>query len=157
MSKIRDQVKAFHDKFGIEDPDVPTIPSAEKLRLRLAMLAEEYEELTVALGLKSLVLSEHRAEIWSWTPEPEKFDMVEVADALADIDYLSEGFRLTCGIKGDTISNEVQRSNMEKIIDPENPKGKIRKPKSWEPPNIRQCLIEQGWIPPENNQEKEVA
>lgn len=147
MSKIRDQVKAFHKKFGIEDPETPTMPGPQALRLRLAMLFEEYEELCDALGLESRVLSEHMAEIWAWTPEPEKFDMVEVADALGDIDYLSEGFRLTCGVNGDSISDEIQRTNMNKEGGLKTTEGKIKKPLGWQGPRIKECLFAQGWIP----------
>lgn len=157
MSKIRDQVKAFHDKFGIEDPTVPTMPDAQKLRLRLAMLFEEYNELCEAVGLKSDVADEHVAEIWGFTFDPSKFDMEEVADALGDIDYLSEGFRLTCGINGDSIADEIQRTNLAKEGSVKSATGKITKPKNWCPPKIRECLLEQGWVPPENNKESEVA
>ncbi len=157
MSRIRDQVKAFHNKFGIEDPNIPTMPESQVTRLRLSMLYEEYTELCEACGLKSDLVDEHKAEIWGFSFDPDKFDMVEVADALADIDYLSEGFRLTCGINGDTIANEVQRTNMAKEGGKRDGNGKIRKPENWQPPKIRECLIEQGWVPPENNQEKEVS
>lgn len=152
MSKIRDQVKAFHEKFGIEDPVVPTVPDISVLRLRLAMLFEEYTELCEAAGLKSMVFDEHMAEIWGYDFDPKDFDMVEVVDALGDIDYLSEGFRLTLGVDGDTIADEIQRTNMAKEGGKKDPTGKIRKPPGWQGPKIRECLIAQGWVPP---QEKE--
>lgn len=145
MSKIRDQVKAFHVKFGIEDPTEPCLPSDQVLRLRLAMLFEEYQELCEALHVKSMVLDEHMAEIWAWQPERDKIDFVEVFDALGDIDYLTEGFRLTCGVDGDSIANEIQRTNMAKEGGKKDPTGKIRKPPGWTPPDIRKCLIDQGW------------
>jgi predicted HAD superfamily Cof-like phosphohydrolase len=151
MSKIRDQVKAFHDKFGIPTPEKPTLPEDKQLRLRLAMLFEEYQELTEALGMKSMVLDEHMAEIWAWQPEPDKIDDIEVMDALGDIDYLSEGFRLTYGVNGDSIANEIQRSNMDKTGGLTDANGKIRKPTNWVGPDIRGCLIAQGWI--DRNQE----
>lgn len=146
MSKIRDQVKAFHQKFGIEDPSVPTMPETAILRLRLAMLFEEYAELCEACGLNSTLVDEHKAEIWGFNFDPAKFDMVEVANALGDIDYLSEGFRLTCGINGSSIADEIQRTNMAKEGGKKDPTGKIRKPENWQPPKIKECLIDQGWI-----------
>ncbi len=140
---IRDQVKAFHDKFGIDDPSVPTVPTRAKLRLRLAMLFEEYMELADALGVESMVLDEHMAEIWAWTPK--EIDFVEVVDALGDIDYLSEGFRLSLGVNGEPIANEIQRTNMNKTGGKTDIKGKIRKPPGWTGPEIERLLTEQGW------------
>ncbi len=142
---IREQVKAFHEKFGITDPKTPTIPDSPTLRLRLAMLFEEYQELCEALGVQTMVLDEHMAEILAWNPEPDHINFVEVVDALGDMDYLSEGFRRALGVNGEPIADEIQRTNMAKVGGKTDENGKIRKPPNWSPPDIKRLLEEQGW------------
>ncbi len=156
MSKIRDQVKLFHRKFGIQDLETPGIPEEKIIKLRLRMLFEEYQELTEALGFPyQACLHEHMAEIHAWEPDVSKVDVVEVADALGDIDYLTEGTRLAFGIDGDykkglSIQDEIQRTNMEKEGGGTDNGGKIRKPPGWTGPRIRESLIQQGWTPDDN-------
>lgn len=41
---------------------------------------------------------------------------------------------------------EVHRTNMLKVGGPTRADGKILKPEGWQPPRIRELLIEQGWI-----------
>lgn len=144
MSSIREQVKAFHDKFGLVDPATPTVPTKAELRLRFAMLFEEVEELADALGLGcSSLFAEIMSEIWSW--DPDNINFVEVVDALGDIDYLSEGFRLKLGVIGQPIADEIQKTNMAKTGGKTDPNGKIRKPANWQAPDIARLLREQGW------------
>lgn len=77
-------------------------------------------------------------------------DLVEFADALADLDYVIEGTRLEFGINGAPIAAEVHRSNLSKL-GPNGPMlredGKILKPPGWTPPDIAGELRKQGWQP----------
>lgn len=89
------QVAEFHRTFKHPILDTPTIPSEDRSRLRVALLAEELKELEVAILEK---------------------DIVEVADALCDLQYVLSGAVLEFGL-GDqfrTLFDEVQRSNMSK-------------------------------------------
>jgi predicted HAD superfamily Cof-like phosphohydrolase len=88
-------VAAFHHTFNAPVLAAPAIPSAERCALRVALLQEELNELKEAIEAK---------------------DIVEVADALADIQYVLSGAILEFGLAGSfkTLFDEVQRSNMSK-------------------------------------------
>lgn len=88
-------VADFHRTFKHPVLDAPAIPSEDRCRLRVALLAEELKELEVAILEK---------------------DMVEVADALCDIQYVLSGAILEFGLgeKFNALFEEVQRSNMSK-------------------------------------------
>ena len=89
------QVAEFHRTFKHPILDEPTIPAADRCRLRVALIAEELKELEEAIADN---------------------DIVEVADALCDIQYVLAGAVLEFGL-GDqfkTLFDEVQRSNMSK-------------------------------------------
>src|SRR6478735_11393302 len=88
-------VADFHNTFKHPILSQPTIPSEDRCKLRVALLAEELKELEVAILEK---------------------DLVEVADALCDIQYVLSGAILEFGLgeKFNELFNEVQRSNMSK-------------------------------------------
>jgi predicted HAD superfamily Cof-like phosphohydrolase len=79
---------------------------------------------------------------------PVKVNMVELADGLADLDYVVEAARLVFGIHGQEIADEVQRANMAKVGGPIREDGKRLKPEGWKPPDIAGVLKEQGWRGP---------
>lgn len=88
-------VAEFHRTFKHPILASPSIPSEDRCKLRVALIAEELKELEVAILQK---------------------DIVEIADALSDIQYVLSGAILEFGL-GDKFSalfEEVQRSNMSK-------------------------------------------
>ena len=89
------QVADFHKTFKHPILSQPTIPSDDRCRLRVALIAEELKELEVGILEK---------------------DIVAVADALADIQYVLAGAILEFGLgdKFKPLFDEVQRSNMSK-------------------------------------------
>jgi len=88
-------VAEFHKTFRHPILETPTIPSADRCRLRVSLLAEELRELEEAI---------------------ENRDMVEIADALCDLQYVLSGAVLEFGLKDkfSDLFDEVQRSNMSK-------------------------------------------
>lgn len=88
-------VADFHQTFKHPILSSPEIPSETRCKLRVALLAEELKELEVAILEK---------------------DIVEVADALCDIQYVLSGAILEFGLgeKFKELFEEVQRSNMSK-------------------------------------------
>ena len=88
-------VAAFHDLFGMPVLDTPTIPSKDRCKLRISLLKEELEELKEAI---------------------DDNDLVEIADALADLQYVLSGAVLEFGLgnRFKELFDEVQRSNMSK-------------------------------------------
>lgn len=88
-------VGKFHETFGLPVLNKPFIPSEERCNLRVSLLEEELNELKEALVNK---------------------DIVEAADALADIQYVLSGAILELGLGSvfKDLFDEVQRSNMSK-------------------------------------------
>lgn len=89
------KVKEFHNTFDAPVLETPQIPSEDRCRLRVSLLQEELDELKSAIT---------------------KGDIVEVADALCDLQYVLSGAVLEFGLgdKFEQLFNEVQRSNMSK-------------------------------------------
>jgi predicted HAD superfamily Cof-like phosphohydrolase len=115
-------VKDFHQAFGQRVGENPELPSKEERELRRKLLAEEYTEYVVA--------EYHN-------------DIVEIADALADIIYIAAGTAVSYGIPLDRIFTEVHRSNMAKLVDGKvirRSDGKVQKPDGWTPPDIKNIL-----------------
>lgn len=88
-------VAAFHKTFNAPILETPQIPSKERAALRVSLLQEELNELKEAI---------------------ENNDLIEVADALCDLQYVLSGAVLEFGMaaKFKTLFDEVQRSNMSK-------------------------------------------
>ncbi|WP_209319876.1 nucleoside triphosphate pyrophosphohydrolase family protein [Ancylomarina longa] len=120
-----DKVKAFHRAFGVPVEENPIIPSATRCELRQNILQEEVNELKNA-----------------W----ESGDLIEVADALADIHYVLMGTVLEFGLKDlyAEIFKEVHRSNMSKLDENGNPlyrhDGKVIKSDLYSKPEIESII-----------------
>lgn len=95
------QVAEFHTTFQHPILPEPGIPAENRCKLRVALIAEELKELEVAILEK---------------------DIVEVADALCDIQYVLSGAILEFGLgdKFKALFDEVQRSNMSKACKTED-------------------------------------
>jgi predicted HAD superfamily Cof-like phosphohydrolase len=89
------QVAEFHRTFKHPIVDKPAIPSEQRSKLRVSLLAEELKELEEAI---------------------KQNDIVAVADALCDLQYVLSGAVLEFGLgeKFKDLFDEVQRSNMSK-------------------------------------------
>ena len=123
-----DKVKEFMDAFGQEVVTKPEWPSAETMELRVDLIEEEVGELNEAIFDAS-------------------GDLVEVADALADILYVVYGAGHAFGIDLDKCFSEVHRSNMSKLGEDGKPiyreDGKVLKGESFSEPNLKEVLYDQ--------------
>lgn len=85
-----------------------------------------------------------REEVREYRDALEACDIVEIADALADIVYVAYGGALEHGIDLDAVLAEVHRSNMTKVRPDgsvlKRADGKVLKPRTYEPPNIARVL-----------------
>lgn len=96
---------------------------------------------------KNLINEEVNNEL---LPAMDRGDLVEIADALADIIYVVIGTAHHYGIPLEAVWNEVQRSNMTKP-DPETGKvkkredGKILKGPGFSPADVARILRQHGW------------
>jgi predicted HAD superfamily Cof-like phosphohydrolase len=118
-----EQVKEFHEAFGVTNRDNPGFPDLKTRLLRIALIEEELEELINAEA---------------------QGDLVEVADALCDLDYVINGMALQYGINLDVCFAEVHASNMSKLGADGKPilreDGKVLKGPGYFRPNLSPLL-----------------
>jgi predicted HAD superfamily Cof-like phosphohydrolase len=147
-SNLSSQVEAFMHAFNQPARSTPGLPSNDKwIRLRAELVLEEAFELAMAVFVEDPRLHDlHERTIGFVRSSWIDVDLVKVADALADIDYVVEGMRLTFGIDGGPVANAVHCANMAKVGGPIDPvTGKKLKPPDWEAPDIKGVLVAQGW------------
>ena len=111
------KVKTFMETFGQEIKIKPSFGTDKINNLRYDLIKEELEELKEAM---------------------ENKDLLEVADALTDILYVTYGAGHAFGIDLDKCFEEVQNSNMSKLGEDGKPiyneSGKVMKgPKYFKP------------------------
>lgn len=123
-----EMVKQFHETYGMGMRDKPTLDIPTK-QMRLELVLEEAEEYKQAV---------------------KDGDLVEIADALADLVYVAYGAAIEHGIDLDKVLEEVHRSNMSKLhhetgepIYRED--GKVLKGENYAPPAVKDILEAQGW------------
>jgi predicted HAD superfamily Cof-like phosphohydrolase len=145
---LRNQLINFH--LAVRQPILsrPDIPPEPRIRLRAALIAEEaFETLQAMLVFNEAEIVAKKTILRACKHAAVKVDMVELADGMADLDYVVEGTRLEFGIDGKPIADEVHRSNMMKASGPVAENGKRLKPVDWTPPNVKGELEKQGWKP----------
>ena len=113
------QVGVFMKTFGQEVKDKPSFSTDKINKLRLDLIKEELNELTEAMNNK---------------------DLLEVADALTDILYVTYGAGHAFGIDLDKCFEEVQNSNMSKLDENGKPiyneHGKVMKGPNYFKPDL---------------------
>lgn len=151
-------IREFMEGFGQTVRTTPTADvTPEERLLRGRLVIEEAFEYLEALGLNfaptqdgtpvHVKPKEVRVEI---DPQRE-VDLVEVADAQADLVVVTKGGAHTFGIPiDDVLLDEVCPSNLAKLGPDGKPilrpgDGKVLKPEGWQPPNISRVLSEAGW------------
>jgi len=122
MSNFED-VKDFMTTYGQEVKTKSEFPEEQIIKLRIDLIKEELNELTDAIKQRNLV---------------------EVADALTDILYVTYGAGHSFGINLDLCFAEVQRSNMSKLDEDGKPiyrdDGKVLKGPNYRPPNLKEIM-----------------
>jgi predicted HAD superfamily Cof-like phosphohydrolase len=118
-----EMVMEFHEALGHPVADSPTLIHENRKDLRIALIKEELEELIAAV---------------------EDNDLVAIADALGDLEYVVNGAALEYGINLPGVVREIHRSNMTKLGPEGKPiyreDGKILKGEGYEPPDIEAVL-----------------
>ena len=122
MKKQLNAVKDFHDTFGLNYNDSPTVDLGKKIiELRFNLMKEENEEYIEAAINK---------------------DIVEVADALGDMLYILCGTIIEHGMSDiiEDVFDEIQKSNMSKLGADGKPiyreDGKVMKGPNYFKPNF---------------------
>ena len=113
------KVGTFMKTFGQEVKSKPSFSSNKINKLRIDLIKEELDELQEAM---------------------ENNDLLEVADALTDILYVTYGAGHAFGIDLDNCFDEVQNSNMSKLGENGEPiyneSGKVMKGPNYFKPNL---------------------
>jgi predicted HAD superfamily Cof-like phosphohydrolase len=117
------KVKTFMETFRQEIKNKPSFSTDKINKLRYDLIKEELDEFKDALDNK---------------------DLLEVADALTDILYVTYGAGHAFGIDLDKCFDEVQNSNMSKLDENGKPifndAGKVMKGSNYFIPNLKKFL-----------------
>lgn len=137
-------VRQFHATYQLPiQTDVPSV-DRERIHMRMALISEEFAELVGAVygGQARTVIEEALEQ--AIAVDDHSRDVVEAADALADMIYVIYGMALESGIPLDAVLAEVQRSNLSKLGADGKPilraDGKILKGPNYTPPDIATVL-----------------
>ncbi len=118
-----EKVKLFMKTYGQEVKDKAGLSDAMTNKLRIDLIKEELEELTEAMKDENLL---------------------EVADALTDILYVTYGAGHAFGIDLDKCFEEVQNSNMSKLGEDGKPiyneAGKVMKGPNYFKPDLSKYI-----------------
>lgn len=113
----------FHEKFNVVRHNLPTISDRKTRDLRISLIEEEFKEFVEAC---------------------EREDIVDMADALADLMYVVIGAAVSFGFDIHELFDEVHRSNMSKIwsdgLVHYREDGKVIKPTTYSPADIKKIL-----------------
>ena len=119
-----EKVKLFMQTYGQEVKAKANFSDEKTNKLRVDLIKEELEELTKAMDEK---------------------DLLEVADALTDILYVTYGAGHAFGINLDKCFDEVQNSNMSKLGEDGKPiyneAGKVMKGPNYFKPDLSKYII----------------
>lgn len=131
LDKVRDFMRAAEQHV----PPSPRVPNADVAALRVKLIAEELLELAKASDIYFRYATEDSFE-YSHTA-PATPNLVEAADAFADLLYVVLGGAIAWGIDLDAVFAEVHRSNMTKFIDGhKRSDGKWQKGPAYRPADI---------------------
>lgn len=116
-------VKEFHETFGHPVAERPNLVNTKMAKLRIDLIKEEFDEFQDAICDN---------------------DIIEIADAIGDILYVTYGAALVYGINADDVLEEIHRSNMTKLDADGKPirreDGKILKGPNFQEPDIAGAL-----------------
>jgi len=168
MTKEQSNVKQFMQTFGQATPDKPTIPDEKTRVLRVKLLLEEVLELAEASGVKITSEIPKGEQVTGgnlyFSTNDDEVNLVGVADALADIDYVNQGAAVAYGLDLEPFCEEVHSSNMTKLwsladlnlMPPDHtsvakgdkylvrrPDGKVVKAPSYRPADLASVLAKQ--------------
>lgn len=152
-----ERTREFYRAFSQHIPQAGTTASLsekvipeDRVHLKMALIAEEFSELVEAVyGKKSAQTIRHA---FSEAVKQDEYnrDVVEAADATADMRVVLDGFDIEAAIPTEAVMAEVYASNMSKLDSngkpiisdgSKAPLGKILKSRNYFPPNVERVLF----------------
>ena len=128
MNSLEQQVRQFNDTYGKVMSPSPRLPTEPEATLMNNLIVEELTELNEAI---------------------DAGDLVEIADAIGDILYVTAQQATMLGLPIDALLREIQRSNMSKLGADGKPiyreDGKVLKGLAYSPPDIVSVLEKHGY------------
>ena len=121
MTEEQAKVREYHERFGCTVNDRPTWAGQDEHRVRVALIEEELAELRNA---------------------GEARDLVEVADALADLLYAVYGAAVAYGIDLEPVFQEIHAANLTKGGGARRD-GKVLKGPDYRPPRVAPIIRQQ--------------
>lgn len=126
---LESQVRQFNETYGKEMAEKPRLPTESEATLMNNLIHEELIELNEAI---------------------DAGDLVEIADAIADILYVTAQQATMLGLPVDALLKEVQRSNMSKLGADGKPiyrdDGKVLKGPNFSEPEIAKVLVGELYV-----------
>lgn len=125
MPSLEMMVRQFNEVYEVEESPKPKLPTEAEATLCNNLILEELAELNEAFDTQNIV---------------------EIADAITDIIYVTAQQGAKMGLPIDALLREVQRSNLSKLGDDGKPirreDGKVLKGPNFSEPNISGILME---------------
>lgn len=125
MPSLEMMVRQFNEVYEVEESPKPKLPTEAEATLCNNLILEELAELNDAFDTQNIV---------------------EIADAITDIIYVTAQQGAKMGLPIDALLREVQRSNLSKLGDDGKPirreDGKVLKGPNFSEPNISGILME---------------
>lgn len=125
MSSLEMMVRQFNEVYEVEEAPKPKLPTEEEATLCNNLIHEELMELNTAFDDQNII---------------------EIADAITDIIYVTAQQGAKLGLPIDALLREVQRSNMSKLDEQGKPirraDGKVLKGPNFSEPDIVGVLME---------------
>lgn len=151
----------FHQVMGLPAPEAPILPPVSMRERRLRLIMEELQELIDANGCRLMFGSDEvrldrelsECQITVEHIEGSRYDLVETADALGDLNVVVSGTAVEYGIPMHFVDYEIYMSNITKI-DPETQKPIVNHCQRCgsDPDNVYYsscaCDSEEFWLKP---------
>lgn len=138
------RVEEFMKLAGQEIPNSPQLPSLEVRELRAKLTLEEALEKIRGLGfavyaVEGSVNLDDKGWLLSNLYEP---DLEEIIDGCCDLNVITTGTLIACGLPDIVFQNEVDKNNLAKFGPGHSIRedGKLIKPPGHKPPDIKSLL-----------------
>lgn len=155
QSSQQRRVERFMSDAGQTVRLFPSKPTDAERELRAKLILEEAFETIDALGVQ-VMLDADNIHVGNVTAGKVSFkvnscfNIVEAVDGCCDLMVVTLGTLSTIGVGDFHVIETVLDANDAKLTGPIREDGKRLKPEGWQPPNIGEELVLQGWSGNEN-------